>query len=108
VDFTVAEPFVEIGSIAPHSDYAQSKWEAEQVLHIIAQQTGLEVVIVRPPLVYGIDAPGNFYQMIKVLQKRVPLPFSAVRNKRSFIYVLNLVDALMACAIIRLPRGNIW
>lgn len=83
----------------PHNAYALSKWEAEQSLRAIAGETGLEVVVIRPPLVYGYDAPGNFAQMMKVLEKGIPLPFASVHNLRSLIYVENLVDALILCAI---------
>lgn len=56
------------------------------------------VTVIRPPLVYGLDAKGNFAQMIAVLKKRLPLPFACVNNRRSLIYVGNLVDALIVCA----------
>lgn len=82
----------------PHDAYAVSKWEAEQLLQQVSQDTGLEVVIVRPPLVYGKDAPGNFYKMISAVAKGMPFPLAAVQNKRSFIFVQNLVDALLLCA----------
>lgn len=82
----------------PHNAYAISKWEAEQGLHQIAQKTGLEVVIVRPPLIYGAGAKGNLAQMVSIVTRGVPLPFSSVNNKRSLIYVGNLVDALLLCA----------
>ncbi|NOT20918.1 MAG: SDR family oxidoreductase [Sideroxydans sp.] len=78
--------------------YGVSKWEAEQALHQVAQETGLEVVIVRPPLVYGAGVKGNFIQMLKVLSKRLPLPFASIENQRSLVYVENLVDALITCA----------
>lgn len=95
---TMCRPFSEADAPAPHNAYALSKWEAEQALHRVAQETGLEVVIVRPPLVYGSGAPGNFAQMMRVLQKVIPLPLASVRNLRSLIYVGNLVDALILCA----------
>ncbi len=82
----------------PHNAYALSKWEAEQSLSRVSEETGLEVVIVRPPLVYGGNAPGNFAQMLKVLAKGIPLPLASAHNLRSFIYVENLVDALIVCA----------
>lgn len=91
-------PFTELDSPDPHNAYAQSKWEAEQALHKISAETGMEIAIVRPPLVYGFGAPGNFAQMIKVLAKGIPLPLASVKNLRSFIYVENLVDALVLCA----------
>lgn len=82
----------------PQDAYGISKWEAEQVLHQVSRQTGLEVVIVRPPLVYGPGVKGNFAQMIKVLAKGIPLPLASVCNLRSLVYVENLVDALIVCA----------
>ncbi len=82
----------------PQDPYGVSKWEAEQMLHRVANETGLEVVIVRPPLVYGAGVKGNFIQMLKVLAKGIPLPLASVRNLRSLVYVENLADALIACA----------
>ena len=72
--------------------------EAEQALHRVAAETGLEVAIVRPPLVYGANVKGNFAQMVKVLARGVPLPLASVHNRRSLIYVGNLVDVLILCA----------
>lgn len=95
---TEAHPFSETDNPNPQDPYAISKWQAEQALQRIAQETGLEVVIVRPPLVYGPEAKGNFAQMLKVLAKGIPLPLASVRNLRSLIYVENLVDALITCA----------
>ena len=83
---------------SPQDPYGVSKWEAEQVLHRIAAETGLEIVIVRPPLVYGPKVKGNFVQMLKVLSMGIPLPLASVHNLRSLIYVENMVDALLACA----------
>ena len=82
----------------PQDPYGISKWEAEQALHRVAQETGLEVVIVRPPLVYGSGVKGNFAQMIRVLASGIPLPLASVRNLRGLVYVGNLVDALILCA----------
>lgn len=90
--------FNELDESAPQDPYGISKWEAELALHRVAKETGLEVVIVRPPLVYGAGVKGNFVQMLKVLAKRVPLPFASVVNQRSLVYVGNLVDALIVCA----------
>ena len=90
--------YAEQDASAPQDPYGISKWEAEQALHRVARETGLEVVIVRPPLVYGAGVKGNFAHMIFVLACGVPLPFASVRNLRSLIYVGNLVDALILCA----------
>ncbi|MEQ1603121.1 MAG: SDR family oxidoreductase [Methylophilaceae bacterium] len=90
--------FSESDNPKPQDSYGVSKWEAEQVLHCVAQETGLEVVIVRPPLVYGVGVKGNFAQMLKALAKGIPLPLASVHNLRSLVYVENLVDALILCA----------
>jgi nucleoside-diphosphate-sugar epimerase len=92
-------PYSELDTPNPRDAYGISKLEAEKVLKKIAKETGLEVVIVRPPLVYGEGVKGNFGQMMIVLKKGIPLPFSSIKNLRSLIYVENLVSALMLCAI---------
>jgi len=93
-----SEQFSESDIATPQDPYGVSKWEAEQALHRVAAETGLEVVIVRPPLVYGAGVKGNFAQMLKVLARGIPLPLASVDNLRSLIYVENLVDALILCA----------
>lgn len=93
------ERFAEDDIPNPQDPYGISKWEAEQSLHKIAAETGLEVVIVRSPLVYGPNVKGNFAQMLRVLEKGIPLPLGSVQNARSLIYLGNLVDALVKCAI---------
>lgn len=90
--------FSEDDSPNPRDPYGVSKYEAEQVLHRVANETGLEVVIVRPPLVYGAGVTGNFAQMLNVLEKKFPLPLASVSNLRSLVYVENLVDALITSA----------
>ena len=103
-----ASPYTELDNPQPHNDYTFSKCEAEQALHKVSVKTGLEVVIVRPPLVYGFGAPGNFAQMIKVLAKGIPLPLASVKNLRSLIYLENLVDALILCAIHPAAAGQTY
>lgn len=83
---------------APQDPYGVSKYAAEQALHQVAGETGLEIVIVRPPLVYGPGVKGNFVQMLDAVSRRIPLPFASVHNHRSLVYVGNLADALMSCA----------
>ena len=90
--------FTERDTPSPEDSYGISKWEAEQALHRIANETGLEVVIVRPPLVYGAGVKGNFILMMNAIVRGFPLPFASVQNQRDLIYVDNLVDALIACA----------
>jgi nucleoside-diphosphate-sugar epimerase len=106
ISTTLETPFTEYDSPNPHNDYAQSKWEAECALRNIEAETGLEVVIVRPPLVYGVDAPGNFALMVSALRRGVPLPFLSIENSRSLLYVDNLVDALLLCASHPAAGGN--
>lgn len=77
--------------------YSRSKLEAEQGLLAIASRTGLEIVVIRPPLVYGPGAKANFATLIRAIRLGVPLPFGSVRNKRSFVGLDNLVDFILTC-----------
>ncbi|MBC8200109.1 MAG: SDR family oxidoreductase [Desulfobacteraceae bacterium] len=81
----------------PQDPYAVSKWEAEQGLLAIAEETGLEVVIIRPPLVYGPGVKANFRSLMKWVRIGVPLPLGAVHNKRSFVALDNLVSFIIHC-----------
>ncbi|WP_367237613.1 SDR family oxidoreductase [Pseudomonas sp. Rh2] len=81
----------------PCEPYALSKWEAEQGLWSVQKDSGIEVVIIRPPLVYGRGAPGNFGRLVGLIGKGVPLPLGAVRNRRTMIGVDNLVDLIVRC-----------
>lgn len=90
--------FDESSDAHPQDAYAISKWQAEQALHQISQETGMEVVIVRPPLVYGPGVKANFAKLLKLVDRGIPMPLGNVRNSRSLVYVGNLVDALIACA----------
>jgi nucleoside-diphosphate-sugar epimerase len=92
-------PFREIVQSNPHNAYALSKWEAEEGLIQIASETGLEVVIIRPPLVYGRNAPGNFGSLMRAVQRGWPLPLGAVHNQRSLVALNNLVDFIVTCII---------
>lgn len=91
------EAFSEKDAPEPQGPYAVSKWEAEQVLKEIADETGLEVVILRPPLVYGPDVKANFLRLLKLVGQGIPLPLASVYNRRSLIYLGNIVDAIVAC-----------
>lgn len=82
---------------APADAYAISKWEAEQGLRRIACETGLEVVILRPPLVYGPGVKANFLRLMRMVERGWPLPLGAIRNRRSLLYLGNLVDAIRLC-----------
>lgn len=81
----------------PEDAYGISKWEAEQVLLEISKQTGLEVVIIRPPLVYGEGVKGNFLRLLDIVYKQIPLPFARINNLRSFIALDNLIDLVICC-----------
>jgi len=95
---TASRPFSDLDAPNPQDAYGLSKMEAEQQLLALSEETRLEVVIVRPPLVYGVGVKGNFAQMLRVLRWRIPLPLASVGNARSLVYVENLVDALILCA----------
>jgi nucleoside-diphosphate-sugar epimerase len=82
----------------PQDPYAVSKWEAENLLKDLAKETGLEVVIIRPPLVYGPGVKGNFAKLIQLVPKGIPLPFGAIENQRSMIALENLLDVIIRCA----------
>jgi UDP-N-acetyl-alpha-D-quinovosamine dehydrogenase len=73
----------------PQDPYGISKWEAEQVLRDVAADTDLEIVILRPPLVYGFGVKANFRSLVKWVRRGVPLPLGAVHNKRSFVALDN-------------------
>ena len=90
-------PYRETDPPAPQDPYAISKWEAEQGLHDIAARTGLEVVILRPPLVYGPGVKANFRRLMNAVRKGIPLPFGSIDNRRSLLYLGNLVDAIRVC-----------
>jgi len=94
---TNAHPFTEDDTPNATELYAQSKWEAEQGLWEIQHETGVELVIIRPPLVYGPNAPGNFGGLIRWVERGVPLPLGAVHNKRSLVALDNLVDLIITC-----------
>jgi nucleoside-diphosphate-sugar epimerase len=91
-------PFSVDDAPAPKEHYAVSKLEAEIALREVADQANIEVVVVRPPLVYGARAPGNFTRLLRLIRSGWPLPFGAVENCRSFVSLENLVDLLIRCA----------
>lgn len=94
---TLQVPFSASDMPAPEDAYGQSKLEAELALAKVAQETGLEVVIVRPPLVYGPGVGANFLRLMQLVKWGIPLPLGEVDNRRSLVAVDNLVDLLLAC-----------
>lgn len=98
-EFTAADkPFTPDDTFVPSDAYGLSKYEAEVGLREIAQETGMEVVIIRPPLVYGPGVKANFASMMRWVKRGVPLPLGGVRdNKRSLVALDNLVDLIVVC-----------
>lgn len=90
-------PFTADDKVSPAGPYASSKWEAEQGLWRLQQEGGMDVVIIRPPLVYGAGAPGNFGSLVRWIRRGVPLPLGAIHNKRSLVGIDNLVDLIIRC-----------
>lgn len=90
-------PFKADDSPSPSDSYGVSKFETERALLELAAATGMEVVIIRPPLVYGFGVKANFHKMMQWLVKGVPLPFGAIHNKRSLVALENLVDLIATC-----------
>jgi nucleoside-diphosphate-sugar epimerase len=91
------QPFTEADAPSPQDAYAMSKYEAEQGLHQIAANTGMEVVIIRPPLVYGPGVKANFAALMRAVQRGWPMPLGAVHNQRSLVALDNLVDFIVTC-----------
>jgi len=89
--------YSETDGTAPQDPYAVSKQEAENVLREVARRSSLEIVTLRPPLVYGPEVGANFLRLIQLVESRIPLPFSSVSNRRSLIFLNNIVDAILAC-----------
>ncbi len=91
------ESFKEDDDPNPLDYYSKSKWEIEKFLRHLSTETGMEVVIIRPPLVYGPNVKGNFEKFVKLIQSGLPLPFDSIDNKRSLIAIDNLVDFIEIC-----------
>ena len=82
---------------SPMDSYGISKMEAEKIISDIDVKTGMETVILRPPLVYGPGVKANFLRLLRVVDRGIPLPLASTKNQRSMIYVENLVDAILQC-----------
>lgn len=94
----LGHPYTADDSPAPQDPYGVSKLEAEQGLRELSARTGMEVVIIRPPLVYGHGVKANFASMVRWLRRGIPLPLGSVtKNRRSLVYLENLVDLLCVC-----------
>lgn len=93
----LGKPYTADDTPAPSDPYGISKQEAEQGLLRLAAETGMEVVIIRPVLVYGPGVKANFLSMMKWLSKGIPLPLGAIHNKRSLVALDNLIDLIITC-----------
>jgi len=93
---TFGVPFRESDAPAPLDAYGRSKWEAEQSLGRIATETGLMLTVLRPPLIYGPGVKGNIARLLRWIERGLPLPLASIANRRSLIYVQNLIDAMLA------------
>lgn len=93
----IDEPFSYDSPLAPEDDYGISKARAEEGLREIAARTGMEVIIIRPPLVYGRGVKANFAAMMRLAGRNLPLPLASVRNKRSMVALDNLIDLIVTC-----------
>ena len=93
----IGQPFTADDIPAPVDAYGISKMEAEQGLRMIELKTGMEIVIIRPPLIYGPNVRANFATMIRWLARGIPLPLGSVNNRRSFVALDNIVDLIKTC-----------
>jgi nucleoside-diphosphate-sugar epimerase len=96
-EMTTDKPFCASDRPAPVDPYGQSKFEAECALRTLSRDTGLELVIVRPPLVYGPGVRANFLKLMQFVKLGLPLPFGMVQNRRSMVSLNNLIDLLILC-----------
>ncbi|WP_038178831.1 NAD-dependent epimerase/dehydratase family protein [Vibrio rhizosphaerae] len=100
------QPFLPTFDAQPEDPYGVSKYQAEVGLWQLADETGLEVVVIRPPLVYGPGVKANFLSMMNWVSRSLPLPFGAIPAKRSLVYLDNLADLIITCCTHPVAAGN--
>jgi len=105
---TISHPFSADDYNNPSDPYAISKCEAEAALLALHQQQQLDVVIIRPPLVYGPGVKGNFSRLIRLLKKQLPLPLAGIKNKRSLVSIDNLCSLIVCCTEHKKAPGEIF
>jgi nucleoside-diphosphate-sugar epimerase len=105
---TADKPYTESDSPRPQDEYGRSKWEAEQALHANAAGSALQTVVLRPPLLYGPGVKGNFLNLMRAIDRGMPLPLGSIRNRRSLLYVSNLADAIILCLEHPAAAGNTY
>lgn len=96
---TITIPYTADDEPAPEDAYGISKREAEQALAAVAARTGLETVVLRPPLIYGPGVKANFARLARWVERGVPLPLGAIENRRSLVALPNLVDLTLRCLV---------
>ncbi len=104
----LGHPFAADDKTAPLDAYGISKMEAEEGLLALSAETGMEVVIIRPPLVYGPGVKANFAAMMRWLRRGIPLPLGAIHNQRSLVALDNLVDLIITCVTHPAAAGQIF
>jgi UDP-glucose 4-epimerase len=102
------QPFTAADRPDPQNPYAQAKLDSELGLFALSRDTGLEVTVIRPPLVYGPGVKANFGNMMQWIDRGIPMPLGAVNNKRSFLYVGNLVDLIIVAAEHPAAAGEVF
>jgi nucleoside-diphosphate-sugar epimerase len=96
---TIGKPFCANDELAPVDPYGISKAEAEEQLFELARASGLEMVVIRPPLVYGPGVSGNFLKLLRIVERSLPLPLASIKNARSMVSISNLTDLLARCLV---------
>lgn len=105
---TTVQPFKPSDMINTDDPYGLSKYEAEQALLTLSKQTGLEVVIIRPVLIYGPNVKANFKSMVGLASKKLPLPIGCLDNKRSMVSIYNLADLIHICITHSNAKGEVF
>ena len=105
---TAARPFTERDVPRPQDAYGITKWEAERALLRIAAESGMEAVILRPPLVYGPGVKGNLLRLMRLIDRGIPLPLASIRNRRSLLYLGNLLEAIALCVRAERAAGSTY
>lgn len=107
-EFTTSKPFMADDLANPSDDYAKSKYLAEQALMKLHEPGVFDVIIIRPCLIYGAGVKGNFNSLAQLIQKKIPLPFGSVNNKRSVVSTDNLISLIMNCLENSAGHGQIF
>jgi nucleoside-diphosphate-sugar epimerase len=105
---THGAPFTEADAAAPAEPYARSKWHAEQEVQNVLAGSATSLVVVRPPLVYGLHAPGNMGKLFQAVARGRPLPLASIDNRRSFLGLSNLIDVLSLCIEREAAAGQLF